>query len=93
MGRISMPIEMKIFKDCKIEQIKCGATHNYVRCDGDVHYLWGSNARNECLVLDEDQNIVTPHDINEIVLQATNGKRIKDVFLGYDNTKIIVFDH
>ena len=42
----TIPQQIMEFKDYQIEMIKCGISHNYVKCrngDEDMHYLWGSN--------------------------------------------------
>ena len=90
--KITTPIEMVMLRDCQIEMIKIGASHNYVKCKGDKHYLWGSNESKECLNLDEEAvKWSEPRDIKQIVFERTNGKKIKDVYVGYDDTKIVVF--
>ena len=92
---------METFQDCNVEMIKCGITHNYLKCDVDKHYLWGSNSNHECLELDYDDDFeeslfesktTNPHDIATIVYEKANVKKIKQVSLGYDNTKILVYD-
>ena len=89
---ITTPIEMFMFRDCQVEMIKIGASHNYIKCKGDRHYLWGSNESKECLNFDEEaRRWSEPHDIKQIVFEQTNGKKIKDVYVGYDNTTIVVF--
>ena len=37
---IPTPRELVVFRDLKVEIIKCGVSHNYVRCAGNKHYLW-----------------------------------------------------
>ena len=54
-----------------------------MRCEGGEHYLWGENGQNECLVF--GQNVVPIPQRVEL-----KGEIIKDVFLGNENTKIIV---
>ena len=89
VDKVLTPVEIECFRDYDIEMIKCGVSHNYLRCDGNKHFLWGSNASNECLT-DDNKNEAEPHEISKIILNKTSGKTIKDVFLGYDNTKLIV---
>ena len=79
------PKELNMFGGVKAEIIKCGAQHCYVRCNGDKHYLWGDNEYNECLVFDQGK-IVQHARLIDI-----KGMSVRDVFLGSDNTKIIVY--
>ena len=48
---VCQPTEMEIFSGCKIDMVRCGVAHCYLRCDGNKHYLWGDNDWNECLML------------------------------------------
>ena len=80
------PKELNVFGDgIKAEIVKCGAQHCYVRCNGGRHYLWGDNEYNECLVFGEGKTVRHPR------LIAIKGMCVRDVFLGSDNTKIIVY--
>ena len=90
-GSVAEPMEIEMFRDEEVEIMRCGLAHVYVRCKGGKHYLWGDNSANECLMFDGDKKAKC-HDITEIVKEKTGRKMIKDVFLGYDNTKIIVYD-
>ena len=85
-GDVDEPRELVMFRDLKVEKIRCGSNHCYLRCDGDKHYLWGHNNYHECLVFDNDMDVKKPH------LVELGGKVIKDVFLGNNNTKIIFCD-
>ena len=71
-------------RNMNVQEIKFGGSHVYVRCEGDKHYLWGSNGYGECLFFDDDI-----HSVREPQLIEWKGKVIKDVFLGAHNTKII----
>ena len=82
---ICTPKELEMFRNCCVECIKCGSAHIYLRCDGDKHFLWGDNWYNECLVFDRKVNVVRIPRIIKIKNMV-----IKDVFVGYDNTKLVV---
>ena len=78
-----------------IEKIKCGETHSYVCTNNGNNYLFGSNRDNECIKLDDDNNNVgLPHlitkQIDEYINNENNDKRIKNVYLGCENTIIVV---
>ena len=80
---VTEPRELIMFRDSIVEEIKCGQGHVYLRCDGNKHYLWGRNKCNACISGDAN-SIKSPEllDLKDI--------EIKDIFLGYSNTKLIV---
>ena len=80
------------FKGRIVKSIKCGSNHSYAMTSDGKHWLWGSNGHNECLVFNDRKTRTKPYCINEIVKQKCQGKRIKDVFLGDNNSKLILFD-
>ena len=87
------PELIPFFKDVKIDKIDCGHIHSYCRTLKDgKHYLFGHNANNECITYDNRKHVTIPHCIDDIVKERTNGMRILRVFLGYNNTKIVVSD-
>ena len=81
---INEPKELIMFRDCEVNEIKCSRNHSYLRCDKNKHYLWGSNKINECLAGEDVRTVTTPQ------LLELDGMTIIDVFLGYENTKLIV---
>eukprot|EP01084_Bolivina_argentea_P024294 45286_1 len=87
----------KPFKICslsnhKIIDIKCGCYHSYCKSDNDKHWLFGDNEFNECGLSIKNANInaiYEPFCINKTVSVVTNGKPIKEVYIGNYNTWII----
>eukprot|EP00484_Ammonia_sp_Unknown_P027493 CAMPEP_0197032092 /NCGR_PEP_ID=MMETSP1384-20130603/10849_1 /TAXON_ID=29189 /ORGANISM="Ammonia sp." /LENGTH=539 /DNA_ID=CAMNT_0042461693 /DNA_START=32 /DNA_END=1651 /DNA_ORIENTATION=+ len=76
----------------KVKKIACGNYHSLVATTKDEYYLFGSNKYHQCLCFDEQrQTVVSPFCVNEIVQQQTKAKHIKDIYLGCNNTKIIVY--
>ena len=74
----------------KGKTIKCGNYHSMVETmDGKI-WLFGSNQLNQCLTFDGKSKVIMPFCINEIIKEKTGKKYIKDVYLGCNNTKIIV---
>ena len=84
---VNTPKELIMFRDKSVEWIRCGLTHCCVKCDNDEFYLWGENDYNQCLVFDDELD-----QIYEPKLAQLNGKRIKDIFVGYDNTLVIAWN-
>eukprot|EP01084_Bolivina_argentea_P036327 67223_1 len=82
------PIKMYSLSNHKIIDIKCGYTHSYCKSDKHKHWLFGDNNNNICS-LSNGKNIYGPFCINETVNKLTNGKHIKDVFVGSGCTWII----
>ena len=91
--------------DCGSNHSYCRvAKHCVMDGEQDKHYLFGSNKYNECITYDNAINngqrdkcfnnikVVTPHCINDIIEEKSNGKIIKAVYLGHHNTKIILSD-
>ena len=71
--------------DIKAEKITCGHYHCHIRCAGNKHYLWGDNQYNQCLVYgDGVRHVRRPFAVD------LKDKVIRNVFLGNDNTIIIV---
>ena len=87
-GDISLPTELELFRDLEVEVIRCGAHHCYIGCADGKHYLWGDNEHCECLVFDDMVSVVWEPRLIEL-----KDMKVKDVFLGNDNTKIIVSDN
>ena len=80
------------FKGMKVKVIKCGSNHSYCKTNDGRNWLWGRNENNECLVLnDKRKRRKIPFCIDRVIEKKCNGQRIKDVFLGYNNTKILTF--
>eukprot|EP01084_Bolivina_argentea_P049727 91451_1 len=89
---VCIPKMIKAFKKYKIIKIKCGAYHSYAMSKNNKHFLWGSNFDNQCIVsvTSRKYSIELPHCINKTVKKETNIKFIQDVYLGCDNTKVLL---
>ena len=83
---INVPVEMIMFRDFIVEEIKSGQHHVYLKCNGDQHYFWGNNLYNQCLA-EGNFVITTPHLLNLKQIE------IKHVFLGSFYTMVIVSKH
>ena len=83
---VTEPFELKIFSELSVEIFWMGKHHVLVKCEGDKYWIWGRNHNNECLV-GADLNMVRSPQLFDL-----KDTKIKDVFLGYNNTKIIVFE-
>ena len=79
------PKELIMFRDCIVEDIKCGQGHVYLKCNdgGNKHYLWGRNEYNAC-ISESSASFKSPQ------LLDLKDMDIKDIFLGDNNTKLIV---
>ena len=93
---INVPILNKYFYDLGLGviAIQCGYYHSYVRVknfDNDIinNYLFGSNQYNECLTFNDKIKVFEPWCIDHIIRERTFGT-IKNVSLGFENTKIII---
>ena len=84
------PSIIPYFNGMCVDKIGCGTLHSYCRTIEGKHYLFGRNEDNECITYDNRNVIDIPHCINDIIKDKANGMIIKDVLLGYHNTKIIV---
>ena len=86
------PKELKMFRDLGVQVIKCGTHHCFVKC-GDQHYLWGSDSHNESLGMNGNDIEYEPFNITSYVreeLKLKEDEEIKDVFLGNENTTIMI---
>ena len=96
-NEITEPMMIEDLKEYKVEIIRCGVTHNYVRTECNKHYMFGSNDDWQCLWFkenDEDDNgdylfVKRPYRIDPVVRKECVGD-IVDVFVGYHSTKILV---
>eukprot|EP01084_Bolivina_argentea_P298656 514701_1 len=80
------------FKDIDIIYIQCGYYHSYAKTINHDHYLWGENQNNECsLIPDKNNKISPPKLMNETIAKETNHLKMKQIYLGHGNTKIICF--
>eukprot|EP01084_Bolivina_argentea_P158449 276007_1 len=87
---INSPKMIQMLKDCKVVNIKCGFWHSYVKVEKQLHYLFGYNVENQCSLSDNDKlEVLKPYCIDDVFSKITNGKKIKDVFLGNKNTFIL----
>ena len=90
---IFKPKLIKYLDQHEIIEIKCGLYHSFAKCADEEHYLFGSNKYNECLTFKhntEEINVCMPHCIDDIVKQKTDGKTIKNIFLGCQTTYFIM---
>ena len=78
-------------KEFNIIEIECGYEHSYCKTECDKHYLFGSNIYYECIKYDNRSPVKLPFCINHVIKQISDGKSIKSVSLGYNNTKIILW--
>lgn len=75
----------------KIDRIDCGNSHSYCRTTNEMHFIFGSNKYSQCLdKKKKNLNIPWCFYPNKIISKKWKYKKIKDVFLGFDNTKIIL---
>ena len=90
VGEGILPTLIEDSKDYKVDIIRCGRYHSYVRTKCRKHYLFGRNRHVECLQFDEDcDNVLRPHRVDQIIQDKCRGKLI-DVFLGIRSTFFIV---
>ncbi len=74
-----------------IIDIGCGASHCYAKTSDGMYWMWGDNEFNQCIGCGVDNVISIPICVNEIIYEKTNHKYlIKAMYLGYDNTKILM---
>ena len=85
---VDIPELIEEIKEYKVEVIKCGNAHSYVRTECNKHFMFGSNEYGECF--GGDERIVRPHRVDEIILDKCKVKRIIDIEVGYYSTKVIV---
>eukprot|EP01084_Bolivina_argentea_P200025 342114_1 len=86
-------------KDEEIKWIKCGFSHSLACTMDDKYFIWGKNEYTECIVVHKDEveekskkRIAKPFLINSLIEEQCHGKAIKDIFLGCENTKLLVVD-
>ncbi len=74
-----------------IIDIKCGGYHNIIKTANNKFYLWGYNAYNQCLYVD-DAN--PPQYIKKPLLFNSNyfdkDEEILEMYPGYNETRIII---
>ena len=89
--KIVLPTMIEL--DEKIDNIKCGARHSYMKSEKETHFLFGDNQRNQCgLKTVGGWKISKPMAINQIVEKTTTGAliNIKEVCVGDHYTIINV---
>lgn len=95
VGRIAQSINepeiIKYLSKHSIIAIKCGLKHSFAKSDDGQHFLFGHDNHNQCsLTANNAESILIPFSINTTFAEITNNKmRIKDVYLGAENTFII----
>jgi len=87
---IETPKLIEYFKS-KIKQISCGNYHSCCKTSSGLYYLFGSNQHNQCMTFAGNSKVTVPFCINDIIKQKTKRRVIKGVYLGCNNTKIIVY--
>eukprot|EP01084_Bolivina_argentea_P036328 67225_1 len=79
------PIKIYSLSNHEIVDVKCGFYHSYCKSADHQHWLFGNNDYNQCSLSQmhkNDQMIHVPFCIDEMVNKLTNGKQIKDVYVG-----------
>ena len=92
-----LPGLIEYFKDLRIKEIDCGFNHSYIEDINGKHYLFGSNAYHECIKYDKNifsmiSHVDTPYRVDQVIKQKSNGKGIRSISLGLNNTKIVLCD-
>ncbi len=77
-------------KDYIVDVIDCGCSHSYIKTEDGRHYLFGSNDDGECITFNDENKIIAPFRVDEIIKQHYNAQEIIQMVLGYGNTKVIV---
>ena len=88
----NLPQLITDLKDYKVNKIRCGHSHSYVRTDCGRHYLFGSNINEQCLKLlvdNDDKSILRPYRVDQIVNHKCKGTLI-DVCVGFQSSKFVV---
>eukprot|EP01083_Nonionella_stella_P154082 495996_1 len=75
-----------IFGGSNVTKIQCGRNHSYVCVDNEKHFLFGNNGWNQCMASRRVKMVRIPRLINHLF----EDKVIKEVYLGYDTTHLIV---
>ena len=89
---IKIPTQISM-KD-KIETIKCGNSHSYIKSVQNTHYLFGWNHCNQCSLKNRSEQTPTqfskPLAIDEIAIQISTGDliEIKEILLVSHSTMI-----
>ena len=85
-----LPTLIEDLKGFKVDTIRCGYKHSYVRTKCGKHYLFGSNLYNECLQFGKYPEYVPwPYRVDQIIQNKCNAI-LKDVYPGDKCTTCIV---
>ena len=77
------PTLVHLRAEYKIEEIKVGSFHNYLRSEKGDHILFGLNEYNICSLITPRKGHWTIYRINDVFDDLTNGKRrIWEVYVG-----------
>ena len=82
----------KMIKDLEqfiVEYVECGFDHSYCRIKKGLHYLFGGNQYQQCIINDIEI-VKKPFCINDKVKEQTGYDKIFWVSLGNRNTKLIL---
>ena len=85
----------KLIKDLvkyEIVDIQCGYHHCCCKTKDGEYFMFGKNGHNECMTFDEQIYISKAYCINDIIESKFERMGIKDISLGSQNTKIILYD-
>eukprot|EP01083_Nonionella_stella_P094853 266237_1 len=88
-GTANLHTPKLIFSASNVNRIQCGRNHSYVCVDNERHFLFGNNRWNQCMASNKVRRVLVPRRINHLF----ENKVIKDVYLGYDTTYVLVGDH
>ena len=88
-----VPLLIPALMEYDICDIDCGYWHSYVGTICGKHFLFGSNERNECIVGDAKDyptKVTMPNFINQVIEKKYKEMRIRNVHLGFNNTKVVL---
>ena len=85
------PILIKDLMDYQVESIQCGYFNSCCKTVCGRYYLWGSNGYGQCtLYKGGSDRIMSPFRIDTVLKEKHNVKKIIDIDIGFNNTKINV---
>eukprot|EP01084_Bolivina_argentea_P116155 206433_1 len=63
----SIPKVVKSLIDYKVIKIDCSCYNSYCMTSNGKHFLFGTNRNNECITFDNEDRILSPYCINDVI--------------------------
>ena len=69
--------------------MRCGHNMSYCKNKCNKHFIWGTNAHNECLASNDEKMVKVPYRVDDVIKQKCDATAIINIYPGRESTTII----